>query len=144
MSVCDAVVAVEGARFALTETRLGIIPATIAPYVIARLGEGRARSVFFSGRAFEPRRRAPRAGDPGGAGGRARRRGRGGGRALFRDGSGGGRRERSGWREASGAPIDEGVVEATIASARDAWETAEAREGIAAFLKKRPPPWADS
>ena len=42
-----------------------------------------------------------------------------------------------------GAPIDDGVVEATVTALADAWETAEAREGIAAFLEKRPPPWAD-
>ena len=53
MAVCDAVVAVATARFALTETRLGLIPATISPYVLARLGEGRARAVFFSGRVFD-------------------------------------------------------------------------------------------
>ncbi|MBM7067770.1 crotonase/enoyl-CoA hydratase family protein [Actibacterium sp. 188UL27-1] len=52
MAVCDVVVAVEGAKFALTETRLGLIPATIGPYVLARMGEGRARRVFMSGRVF--------------------------------------------------------------------------------------------
>ena len=41
-----------------------------------------------------------------------------------------------------GPRIDEAVIEATIARLADAWETAEAREGIAAFLEKRPPPWA--
>ena len=52
MSVADVVVAVEGTTFGLTETRLGLIPATIGPYVIARMGEARARRVFFSGRLF--------------------------------------------------------------------------------------------
>ncbi len=53
MAVCDSTVVAEDARFGLTETRLGLIPATIAPYVIARMGEGPARSVFFSGRVFD-------------------------------------------------------------------------------------------
>ena len=52
VSVCDVAVAVEGARFGLTEVRLGLIPATIAPYVVARMGAARARAVFFSGRIF--------------------------------------------------------------------------------------------
>lgn len=52
ISVCDVAVAVETARFALTETRLGLIPATIGPYVIARMGEGKARRVFMSARGF--------------------------------------------------------------------------------------------
>jgi methylglutaconyl-CoA hydratase len=52
MSVCDVAVGVEGARFGLTEVRLGLIPATIGPYVVARMGAARARRVFFSGRLF--------------------------------------------------------------------------------------------
>ncbi len=52
ISVCDVAVAVEGARFGLTEVRLGLIPATIGPYVAARIGKSLARRVFFSGRLF--------------------------------------------------------------------------------------------
>lgn len=52
--VCDVAIAARSAKFGLTETRLGLIPATIGPYVIARMGEGRARRVLclpgFSGR----------------------------------------------------------------------------------------------
>jgi len=51
--VCDVVVAVSEAKLGLTETRLGLIPATIGPYVIARMGEGRARQVFMSARIFD-------------------------------------------------------------------------------------------
>lgn len=53
ISVCDTAVAVRTASFALTETRLGLIPATIGPYVVARMGEGAARQVFMSGRLFD-------------------------------------------------------------------------------------------
>jgi methylglutaconyl-CoA hydratase len=53
ISVCDVAVGVEGAKLGLTEVRLGLIPATIGPYVIARMGAARARSVFFSGRVFD-------------------------------------------------------------------------------------------
>jgi len=52
MSVCDVAIGVDGAKFGLTEVRLGLIPATIGPYVVARMGEARARRVFFSGRIF--------------------------------------------------------------------------------------------
>jgi methylglutaconyl-CoA hydratase len=52
MSVCDVAIGVEGARFGLTEVKLGLIPATIGPYVVARMGAARARRVFFSGRLF--------------------------------------------------------------------------------------------
>ncbi len=57
LAVCDAVIAAEQCQFALTETRLGLIPATIGPYVVRRLGEGNARQVFMGGKVFN----APRA-----------------------------------------------------------------------------------
>ena len=50
--VCDVAIGLTGASFGLTETRLGLIPATIGPYVLARMGEARARRVFMSGRTF--------------------------------------------------------------------------------------------
>lgn len=53
MSVCDVVIASQSATFGLTETRLGLIPATIGPYVIARMGEAMARRVFMSARLFD-------------------------------------------------------------------------------------------
>jgi methylglutaconyl-CoA hydratase len=142
LAICDTVVAVEGARFALTETRLGLIPATIGPYVIARLGEGPARRVFMSARELD----ADEAKDLGlvsktvpaaeldaaieaevvpyllvaaGAVGRAK--------ALAR---------------MLGPVIDEAVIEATIERLAEAWDSEEAKEGIAAFLEKRPPSWA--
>lgn len=50
--VCDVAIADDSAKFGLTETKLGLIPATIGPYVIARLGEARARRIFMSSRVF--------------------------------------------------------------------------------------------
>jgi hypothetical protein len=46
-------VGVTGAKFGFTETRLGLIPATIGPYVLARMGEAMARRVFMSARLFD-------------------------------------------------------------------------------------------
>ena len=48
--VCDVAIADDTTTFGLTETRLGLIPATIGPYVVARMGEGKARRVFMSAR----------------------------------------------------------------------------------------------
>lgn len=53
LCVCDINIALESVRFALTETRLGLIPATIGPYVVRRLGEANARQVFMNGRRFD-------------------------------------------------------------------------------------------
>jgi methylglutaconyl-CoA hydratase len=52
-AVSDLVIAESGTRFGFTETRLGILPATIAPYVIARIGETHARALFPGGRRFD-------------------------------------------------------------------------------------------
>ncbi len=48
--VCDVTIGVSGNRFGLTETRLGLVPATIGPYVVKRLGAGTSRWLFTSPR----------------------------------------------------------------------------------------------
>jgi methylglutaconyl-CoA hydratase len=53
MAVCDIVVAVNTTRFALTETKLGLIPATIGPFVLRRMSETYARQVFFTAKPFD-------------------------------------------------------------------------------------------
>ncbi|MDT0496391.1 enoyl-CoA hydratase-related protein [Algiphilus sp. W345] len=50
ISVCDVAVAVDSARFALTEVRLGLVPATISPYVAAKLGASQVRRVMLNAR----------------------------------------------------------------------------------------------
>jgi methylglutaconyl-CoA hydratase len=52
LAVSDIAIAAEGVRLALTETKLGLVPATIGPFVVRRMGQGFARQVFFSGMAF--------------------------------------------------------------------------------------------
>jgi methylglutaconyl-CoA hydratase len=142
LSACDVVLADPETRFGFTETRLGIIPATIAPLVIARLGEGPARRVFMSARIFGAdeamalgfvARTAvavkadsaveaevePYLAVAPGAVARAKR--------LAR---------------ALGTPITPERIEASVTALADAWETDEAREGVTAFLEKRKPIWA--
>lgn len=51
-SVCDCAIGADHIQMGLTEVKLGLIPATIGPYVIARMGAARARQVFFQGRLF--------------------------------------------------------------------------------------------
>ena len=141
MSVCDAAIAIDTARFGLTETRLGLIPATIGPYVVARMGEAMARRVFMSARRFGAdeavglglaARAVPEAGLDAaveaevlpylsaapGAVARAK--------ALLRR---------------LGPVIDDAVIEATVVALADSWEADEAGEGVAAFFDKRRPAW---
>lgn len=140
-AVCDVAVAAQGTRFCFSETRLGIIPATIGPYVLARMGEGRARRVFMSARVFnadeaetlglvarvvaeadlEPAIEAevlPYLSCAPLAVAQAK--------ALAR---------------ALGPRIDDAVIDDSIRRLADAWEGPEAMLGIRAFLEKRPPPW---
>ena len=52
-AVADVVIAEAGAKFGFTETRLGILPAVISPFVIAKIGETHARALFPAGRRFD-------------------------------------------------------------------------------------------
>jgi methylglutaconyl-CoA hydratase len=52
-AVADVVVSTADATFGFTETRLGILPAVISPFVLARIGEGHARALFPSGERFD-------------------------------------------------------------------------------------------
>jgi methylglutaconyl-CoA hydratase len=51
-AVVDVTIAEGSAWFSFPEARLGLIPATIAPFVVARVGEGHARALFATGRRF--------------------------------------------------------------------------------------------
>jgi methylglutaconyl-CoA hydratase len=52
-AVCDVVVAEDQAIFGFTETKLGILPAMISPYVIAKIGQSAARELFLTGMRFD-------------------------------------------------------------------------------------------
>jgi methylglutaconyl-CoA hydratase len=51
-SVCDVLVAADGMHFCLSEARLGLLPATIGPYVVRALGEQASRRYFISAERF--------------------------------------------------------------------------------------------
>ena len=52
ISCCDMAVCVSKAKFCLSEVKLGLLPATISPFVIARIGVGAARRYFLTAEAF--------------------------------------------------------------------------------------------
>ncbi len=52
-AVHDVVIAANSAAFALSEVRLGLIPAVISPYVIERIGIGNSRGLFVTGAPFD-------------------------------------------------------------------------------------------
>jgi methylglutaconyl-CoA hydratase len=51
-AVADIAVAADDATFGFTEVKLGLIPAVIAPYVVAKIGQSAARELFVTGRRF--------------------------------------------------------------------------------------------
>ena len=137
--VCDFVISSSNVKFGFTETRLGLIPSTIGPYVVGKMGEAKAREVFMSAKIFSGMdakrlnivseisdnldqsvenhilsylKTAPKA--------------VGEAKALVRS---------------LGATIDDKVIERTIEQLADIWEGEEARHGIKAFFTKNKPRW---
>jgi methylglutaconyl-CoA hydratase len=55
-AVCDIVIAAEDAVFALSEVKLGILPAVISPSVVRKIGESAARELFLTGSRFSAKR----------------------------------------------------------------------------------------
>jgi methylglutaconyl-CoA hydratase len=53
VAACDIVVGAEGVNFCLSEVKLGLIPATISPYVIKAMGEKAARRYFLTAERFD-------------------------------------------------------------------------------------------
>jgi methylglutaconyl-CoA hydratase len=142
-AVCDVAVGVETLKMGLTETRLGLIPATIGPYVVARMGEAMARRVFFSARLFGAEEavrlgllaRAVPFGDLDAAVEAEV--------APYLACAPGAVAEAKALVRALGPRIDAGVIEASVAALVRVWEGGEAAEGIAAFFGKRRPDWAE-
>jgi methylglutaconyl-CoA hydratase len=55
VAACDIIVAVDEANFCLSEVKLGLIPATISPYVIKAMGENASRRYFLTAERFDAR-----------------------------------------------------------------------------------------
>jgi methylglutaconyl-CoA hydratase len=58
VAACDVPIACLGTQFGFTEVRLGIVPAVISPYVVGKIGESAARELFLTGERFEAVRAA--------------------------------------------------------------------------------------
>ncbi|WP_422001263.1 crotonase/enoyl-CoA hydratase family protein [Roseovarius mucosus] len=141
MSVCDVAIGADHALMALTETRLGLIPATIGPYVVARMGAARARRVFMSGRRFDAAeavqlgllaRAVPEADLEAAVEAEV---------APYLDCAPVAVGQAKALVRALGPRIDEDTIAMTISALTDCWEGAEAREGIGAFFERRKPHW---
>ncbi len=144
VAACDIAVAVDTAQFCLSETRLGLIPATISPYVIRAMGQNAARRYFLTAERFSAAQAlqigfvqevvapaslastvdalvATLAAVSPHAAREAKR--------LVRD--------------IGGAPIDATLIAETAARIAAVRASEQGREGVRAFLDKRRPTWLD-
>lgn len=56
VAVCDIAVAASTAKFSFSEVKIGVVPACIGPYVIKKMGEGKARELFITGERMDAER----------------------------------------------------------------------------------------
>ena len=145
VAACDMAVAVKGTKFAFSEVKLGLIPGTIAPYVVEAVGARTARALFMTADLFDAEAAKgfgliaqvlDNAGEidgfitaladrmkacaPGAVGDAKR---------LV--------------HHVAGHRIDHGLMEETAKRIARARVSAEGQEGVAAFLEKRRPRWAE-
>lgn len=139
---CDVLLAADGVQFCLSEARLGLLPATIGPYVVRALGAQAARRYFVTAERFDARR-AQALGlvhecvpaealdatlaaivD-----------------ALVANGPQAVRACKQLVKDVAGRPIDEALRADTARRIADARASAEGREGVRSFLEKREPAW---
>jgi methylglutaconyl-CoA hydratase len=142
VAAADIAIAAEGTVFSLAEVRLGILPAVISPYVLRAIGPRAARDLFLTGDRFDAREAhriglvhqvvAPEALEEAGrrkvasllaAGPEAV----GVAKALI--------------EKVAGMNPDE-AMPLTVATIAERRASAEAKEGLTAFLEKRKPSWA--
>jgi methylglutaconyl-CoA hydratase len=141
MAVCDVAIGADTCRFAFTEVRLGLIPATIGPYVAARMGEARARRVFFSGRRFDAEEAVElgllaRAVPPEHLDDAVEAELR-----PYLDAAPGAVAAAKAQLRSLGPRIDGETIEESVRRLVETWEGDEAREGVGAFFGRRAPQW---
>lgn len=142
VAACDMAVAAEGAHFCLSEVKIGLIPATISPYVIRAMGSRAAHRWFLTAERFSA----------------AQAHGMGlvhevvpvdqldaqvqaitG--ALVAAGPDAMRACKRLLHEVGGREITPGLIDRTVEGIADIRASQEGREGIRAFLEKRKPAW---
>jgi methylglutaconyl-CoA hydratase len=141
-AACDIVVAVDGAFFCLSEVRLGLIPATISPYVIRAIGTQAARRYFLTAERFTAAE-AQRMGlvHDVVAADRLDETVAGLLKALLAASPHAVTQAKRLVRDVAGQPLTDALVDDTVARIADIRASEQGREGVRAFLEKRKPSW---
>lgn len=141
-SVCDVLVAAEGVHFCLSEAKLGLLPATISPYVLRALGTQAARRYFVTAERFSaaeahrlglvhevcPAEQLDERVDALVA-------------AIAANGPQAVRASKRLVQDFAGQPISTALREDSARRIADVRSSAEGKEGVSSFLQKRPPTW---
>ena len=141
VAVSDIAVASTEATFAFTETRLGILPAVVSPYVVRKIGPARATALFVTGSRIDAKRaheiglveRVVEPGDLDAAVGRVVD-------AILSAGPSAVRAAKRLVREVEGRPPAD-VLELTVERIAAIRVSDEGQEGMRAFLERRKPRW---
>ena len=141
-AVCDVLVAADAAHFCLSEAKLGLLPATIGPYVVRALGEQASRRYFVTAERFSAAQAlalgfvhevtAPESLDAKVAEIVA---------ALVANGPAAVKACKQLVKDVAGKPIDAALRDDTARRIADIRASAEGRDGVQAFLNKREPGW---
>ena len=141
-AACDVLVAADTVHFCLSEARLGLLPATIGPYVVRALGEQASRRYFITAERFSAAQAqalgfvhevvAADALDASVAVIVA---------ALVANGPAAAKACKQLVKDVAGRPIDAALRDETARRIADIRASAEGREGVMAFLNKRDPSW---
>ncbi|MFZ4652007.1 MAG: enoyl-CoA hydratase-related protein, partial [Rubrivivax sp.] len=141
-AVCDVLVAAQGVHFCLSEARLGLLPATISPYVIRAMGAQQARRYFLTAERFSaeqaramgfvhevvvPEALEARVGEIVAM--------------LVDNGPAAVKACKQLVHDVAGAPITAELRAETARRIADIRASDEGREGVQAFLNKREPAW---
>ena len=144
VAACDTAVATASARFAFSEVKLGLLPATISPYVVAAIGPRAAKALFATARVFDAAY-AEKIGlvdevvEDAAALEAAKARMA---REIMACAPGAVAEAKRLVRDVWAKPIDHALMDETARRIAHARVAEEGREGVTAFLAKRKPSWA--
>lgn len=143
VAACDIAIATRSATFGLTEVRLGLIPAVVSPYVVEAIGPRAARRYFLTGEKFDADE-AYRLGlvhsvvpDMGALAAETERI-----VSMIFEAAPGAVRDAKRLLDRV-APLTDELREETARAIAERRASAEGKEGLAAFLEKRKPKWAE-
>lgn len=142
VAACDIAVAVDSANFCLSEAKLGLIPATISPYVIRAMGENAARRYFLTAERFSAQQARhigfvhetvaadaldATVGDIV--------------KALVSNSPNAVKEAKRLVQDMAGVPLTDALIADTAERIADIRSSDEGKEGVRAFLEKRKPGW---